>query len=137
MDSDLRWKQRLANFGRAVELLREPLVRDPDSLSALEKEGSIQRFEVALELAWKTLKDSLEHEGRSVAPITPRSVIKDGFAARVVLDGAIWMERIDQRNLLSHTYDAATSDKAFRAIRERYFRAIEELYEGLRARSTT
>lgn len=43
--NDIRWKQRFANFDRAVVLLREPIERGLDSLSALEKEGMIQRFE--------------------------------------------------------------------------------------------
>ena len=73
--SDIRWKQRFANFDRAVVLLREPIERGLDSLSALEKEGMIRRFKFAMELAWKTLKDYLEHEGTVVTPVTPRRVI--------------------------------------------------------------
>ncbi|MGE0824525.1 MAG: nucleotidyltransferase substrate binding protein [Candidatus Binatia bacterium] len=54
MNSDIRWKQRFDNFDRAFVLLREVYDRGVDSLSQLEKEGAIQRFEVAFELAWKT-----------------------------------------------------------------------------------
>lgn len=51
MTHDIHWKQRFQNFDRAVVLLREPLKRGIDTLSALEKEGTVQRFEFALELA--------------------------------------------------------------------------------------
>jgi len=134
MQQDIRWKQRFQNFDRAVTLLREPIARDVTTLSDLEKEGTIQRFELAFELAWKTLKDYLEHEGRIIAPITPRNVIKEAFAARVLRDGQVWIDMLDQRNLLSHTYDAATFDKTVLAIRDRYMVAIDELHLWLMER---
>jgi hypothetical protein len=63
--ADIRWKQRFSNLEKAISLLREPILRI-DTLSMLEKEGTVQRFEGALELAWKTLKDYLEFEGRTL-----------------------------------------------------------------------
>jgi hypothetical protein len=44
VNSDIRWKQRFENFDKALRLLREAL-EDVDSLSNLEKEGTVQRFE--------------------------------------------------------------------------------------------
>jgi len=128
MALDVRWKQRFRNFDRSVVLLREPLERGIDTLSDLEKEGTIQRFEFALELAWKTLKDYLEHEGQVIEPITPRTVVKAAFAARILDDGQIWIDMLDHRNLLSHTYDSATFEKAVQAINNRYYAAIDKLH---------
>lgn len=82
MQQDIRWVQRFQNFDQAVVLLREPIARDVTTLSNLEKEGTIKRFEFVVELAWKTLKDYLEHEGRLIDPVTTRNVIKEMFAAR-------------------------------------------------------
>lgn len=81
MNRDIPWIQSLAGFDRALTLLDEALVRGMDTLNDLEKEGTVQRFMVALELAWKTLKDCLEHEGEQVRPATPRSVVKQALAA--------------------------------------------------------
>jgi len=77
--ADTRWQQRFDNFDRAFVLLRE--VRDSglDSLSQLEREGAIQRFEFAFKLAWKTLKDYMEENGIVVNPVSPRNVIKEAF----------------------------------------------------------
>ena len=129
MEQDIRWKQRFQNFSRAVVLLREPMERTAESLSSLEKEGTIQRFEFALELAWKTLKDYLEYEGKTINPYTPRNVIKEAFSSKILTDGQIWIDMIEHRNLLSHTYDSATFEKAFQAISDHYHPAIEKLYE--------
>ena len=134
MPQDIRWTQRYQNFDRAVVLLREPIARDIATLSNLEKEGTIQRFEFAVELAWKTLKDYLEHEGQVIAPVTPRNVIKEAFSARIIRDGQVWIDMLDHRNQLSHTYDADIFDKAVMAIRDRYLGAIEELHLWLSER---
>lgn len=137
MQQDIRWKQRFQNFDRAVVLLREPFERDVTTLSNLEKEGTIQRFEFTVELAWKTLKDYLEYEGQVIDPVTPRNVIKEAFAARILSEGQVWIDMLNHRNLLSHTYDEATFDTAVLAIRDRYLAAIEELHLWLVERSTS
>ena len=133
--ADVRWKRRFRNFDRAVVLLREPIGRGIDTLSDLEREGTVRRFEFALELAWKTLKDYLEHEGKVIQPITPRSVIKEAFAAQILSDGQVWIDMLDHRNLLSHTYDMDTFEKAVGAIRDRYHGAIEDLHAWFTERS--
>ena len=136
MSHEVRWEQRFRSFDRALELLREPLARDVAALSTLEKEGTYQRFEVALELAWKTLKDYLEHEGRVIDPVTPRSVVKEAFAARILRDGQVWIDMLDHRNVLAHSYDAAAFDQAALALRDRYHAALEELHDWLLRRRT-
>jgi len=126
---DIRWKQRLDNFDRAFVLLREVCERKIESLSRLEKEGAIQRFEVAFELAWKTIKDYLEEAGVLVQPVTPRNVIKEAFAARLLDDAQVWIDMMLHRNLLSHTYDIKVLEEVLQAVAERYFPALDHLHE--------
>jgi nucleotidyltransferase substrate binding protein (TIGR01987 family) len=126
MSEDIRWKQRFQNFDRAFVLLREAL--DGRPLSMLEKEGVIQRFEYSYELAWKTLKDYLEAGGIIISPVTPRQVIKEAFAAKVIADGEVWINMIDNRNLLSHTYDFSVFEDAVKAIAKHYLPAMEKLH---------
>ena len=129
MSNDIRWKRRFDNFDRAFVLLREVCERDVDSLSRLEKEGAIQRFEVAFELAWKTIKDYLEESGVVVQPVTPRNVIKEAFTARLLDDADVWIDMMLHRNLLSHTYDIQVFEAVLQAVAERYFPAFDRLHE--------
>ncbi len=135
MNSDIRWKQRFDNFDRAFVLLREVCDRGVDSLSQLEKEGAIQRFEVAFELAWKTLKDYLEDSGVVVNPLTPRNVIKEAFAAKLLEDAQVWIDMMLHRNLLSHTYDIKVFEAVLQTVAERYFSAFDRLHEFFLSRS--
>ena len=130
---DIRWKQRFQNFDRAFVLLRDALENGPDSLNPLEKEGLIQRFEFSFELAWKTLKDFMEQDGFVFATITPRQVLKDAFAAKILREGQVWIDMLDHRNLLSHTYDLAKFEEAVEEVHERYLDAFDQLHEFLQA----
>ena len=131
MASDIRWQQRFENFDRALVLLREPYQCNVALLPALERDGTIRRFRTAVELAWKTLKDYLEHEGHTFETVTPKSVIKEAFQARIVSDGQVWIDMISHRNLLSHTYDGAVFEQAVIAVRDRYLGALEALHGWL------
>src|SRR5687768_12428695 len=76
---DVRWRQRLENYSRALSLLHAALANGPDVLNDLEKEGVVQRFEYTVELAWKVLKDFLEYSGAQLPSVTPKSVVKAAF----------------------------------------------------------
>src|SRR3954470_16019794 len=129
MTADVRWKQRFQSFDRALVLLREAMERGPQALNQLEKEGTIQRFEYSLELAWKTTKDFLEDSGLVIDPVTPREVLKQAFAAKIIADGQVWIDMLNHRNLLAHTYDFAVFEQAVEALVARYLPAIEDLHE--------
>jgi nucleotidyltransferase substrate binding protein (TIGR01987 family) len=132
MRNDTRWKQRLENFERAFLLLQEAFKKDPAEMSALEKEGVIQRFEYSFELAWNTLKDYLVYSGVAFDQITPRSVIKQAFAAKIIKDGQTWMDMLEQRNLMSHTYDSKIFEAVFSNISQHYLVALEQVFTWLK-----
>ena len=80
-NQDIRWVQRFENFHRAFALLRE-IVEESNNILELRpivKEGIIQRFEYTFELAWKTLKDKMEHDGIVITKLSPKHVFKIAF----------------------------------------------------------
>jgi nucleotidyltransferase substrate binding protein (TIGR01987 family) len=126
---DIRWKQRFVNFEKAFLQLKDAIERF-DQLDDLAKEGLVQRFEYTFELAWKTLKDYLESEGMICQ--FPREVLKQGFHANVLNNGELWIDMIEKRNLLTHTYDQDNFNLALELIKESYFPEINYLYEFFR-----
>lgn len=113
-------------------MLNEAFEKDIAEMSDLEKEGVIQRFEYTFELAWKTLKDYLVYSGVTFDQITPRSVIKEAFAARIIKDGQTWIDMLEHRNLMTHTYDSETFEAAFSSISQQYLTALEQVFEWLK-----
>ena len=132
MKRNIRWQQRFENFERAFTLLREAFEKDVAEMSDLEKEGVVQRFEYTFELAWKTLKDYLVYSGIAFDQITPRRVIKEAFAAKIIKDGQTWIDMLEQWNLMSHTYDKETFDGVIQNIIQRYFAALEQIFTWLK-----
>lgn len=132
--ADIRWKQRFTNLVQAFALLEEALQRGSSALNQLEKEGLTQRFEFTFELAWKTLKDYLEESGVQLTISTPREVIRVAFATNILADGMKWLEMLEHRNLLSHTYDVKRFDEAVLAIEAEYVPLIRAVISFFSAR---
>jgi nucleotidyltransferase substrate binding protein (TIGR01987 family) len=131
MDQDIRWKQRFANFQRAIQLLQEVPELELGQLSLLEKEGIIQRFEFTLELAWKTLKDKMEFDGLLLERISPRMVVKEAYKSKYIDDIETWLKMINDRNLLSHTYDLGVFEQVIPDIQQKYTPLLSALYASL------
>jgi nucleotidyltransferase substrate binding protein (TIGR01987 family) len=136
MSKDIRWKQRFQNFSKALALLWEPFTREASSLSDLEKEGIVQRFEITFELGWKTLKDYLVFNGVVFQQITPRNVIKQGFLSKVISDGQLWIDMLDRRSLLAHIYDESLLDETVSLVATKFLPALEQLFGLLAGKST-
>ena len=129
-----RWKYRFDNYERAFLLLREALDEERE-LSQLEQEGVIRRFEYTMELAWNVMKDYLESENLVLPQVTPRAVIRAAFASRLINDGETWMEALDDRNKMSHTYDFKKFKEVIDRIRMCYLTVMGELHAKLRDES--
>lgn len=127
-----RWQYRFDNFKRAYILLQEANEQyNTGNMTDLAKEGMIQRFEFCMELAWKTLKDYMEYNNFKFSQITPNMVIKEAFTAKIIEDGEGWMEALDARNKMSHTYDFKQFEKVLTQINQRYLECFGALYEKL------
>jgi nucleotidyltransferase substrate binding protein (TIGR01987 family) len=130
--TDIRWKQRFQNYKKAYFLLKTALEeKDLQLYSDLEKEGIAQRYEYTFELAWKVLKDYLIFTGISLEQITPRAVIKEAFGAKIISDGQSWIEMLELRNLLSHTYDKKTYDRVLPLLKDKYLTNLTSVYAYL------
>jgi nucleotidyltransferase substrate binding protein (TIGR01987 family) len=126
---NIRWKQRFENFEKAFNQL-SIAVQQIAKLSDLEKEGLIQRFEYTFELAWKTMKDYLESQ--NVVANYPREVIKESFYYGLLENGDVWMEMLEKRNLLAHTYNEIFFNTAIEIIVNEYFPLVQTLYTKIK-----
>jgi nucleotidyltransferase substrate binding protein (TIGR01987 family) len=130
---DIRWKQRFDNLQSAYLRLQEAVAANrqaPDN--RLIQMALIKAFEMTFELSWKTMKDYLKYNG--IDAKMPREIIKQAFAADLITDGQMWMDMLEDRNLMAHTYDEARALEAVDHICQRYIAGLEQLHQYLRAR---
>ncbi len=133
-----RWVYRFDNFKRAYKLLEEAIDKNSENpLNQLEREGVIQRFEYSWELAWKLIKDFGEHEGIVFERITPGQVIKTAFQAKIINQGDIWMQALDDRNKMAHSYNFSEFERVILNIEQYYLPIFNELYVFLLEKAIT
>jgi nucleotidyltransferase substrate binding protein (TIGR01987 family) len=133
MTQDIRWKQRFDNQQRAFEMLQQAVqanAQAPDN--KLIQMALVKAFEMTFELSWKTMKDYLKYNGIDVK--LPREIIKQAFATDLVTDGQAWIDMLEDRNLMAHTYDEARAALAVEHICTRYMAALLQLQQYLTAR---
>jgi len=97
-------KKRFNGAEKALGKLHEGVIKD--SLTEMERDGLIQRFEFAFEIMWKCGKDYLlDREGLEAA--SPKKVIRllreVGLFSDEEAEQALQMA--DDRNITAYTYD--------------------------------
>ena len=107
-----RYRKSLENYENAAKQLAKAL-NEPES--EFIRDASIQRFEFTYELLWKTIKVFLE-EIHGVRTVSPRQVFKEAFALELIDNEDVFLEMIEARNLLSHTYNENQASKIYRKL---------------------
>lgn len=127
----IRWKQRFDNLKEAYTQLEKVLAALKDKPDdEIIHMALVQAYEFTYELSWKTLKDYLNYEGLSEES-TPRKIIKAAFAHQIIEDGQLWIDMLEARNMLSHTYNKELSRQAVHDISTKFINGINQVYHYL------
>jgi nucleotidyltransferase substrate binding protein (TIGR01987 family) len=84
-----------------------------------------------VELCWKALKRCLHVEG--VEAYTPKEVLKQAFQNHWLDSETIWLEMLEDRNLISHIYQESQAIAIYENI-PRYYPELARLLEFLKQR---
>ena len=136
-DADVRWLQRLDNYGRALATLQRAVaIANDRALSELEEQGFIQAFEFTHELSWLLLKDFLADQGVS-AISGSRDAVREAVVRELITPGseATWMAMIRSRNLTIQTYNPALAREIAGLIVASYAPALRELQSTMESRA--
>lgn len=117
----------LADFEQALHQLRGALETPADS--DVVKAGCIQYFEFSFELAWKSIRSVAGDAGQLVN--SPKAALKQAFANGWIDAEELWLEMLEARNRMSHTYDAKEALKVHGRLQD-FAAAMGALADRLR-----
>lgn len=63
---------------------------------------------------------------------SPRSVIKEAYKQKLIKDGEVWLDILEDRNLTSHAYDENTANRIKDNIINKYIDKFEEFIDRIK-----
>lgn len=125
----------LAKFEKCLKTLENAIIASQkiENKENFEffRDSVIQRFEYTLEIAWKTLKKTLE-EIEWIECNSPKSCLKEWFNNEYINNLEIWFAMIDARNSTSHNYEEWNNNLLYDNILT-YFKYFKSLYEAIKS----
>lgn len=123
--------KKYENFCRAFENLKSCLeISKPYSIA--EQTGIAGLFAICFEQSWKLMKEVLEYHGYFTQKIgSPRIIIKSAYQCGLINEEACWLDILETRNTLAHTYDEEKALAAIEKILTEYIPAFERLKQSI------
>ena len=103
---------QLQSLNRAIKQFEKVLKEEKIKFIS---DAAIQRFESTYELLWKTLKPHLE-EIHGVRAVSPRQVFKEAFSLDLINNESAFLEMIEARNLIAHSYNENQAESLYKAL---------------------
>lgn len=115
------------SFFESAERLKEVLAKKK---TIERRDSAIKRFELTVELAWKSIQACLREKG--VACRSPKECLQGAFSVGLLQDDPQWIQMIDDRNETVHTYDEEFADEVYERLPQ-YLKPFRALEKSLRA----
>ena len=123
MEQTRGYEKRLISLEQTLDSFEKAMAINASSLGNIEqdtiKSGQVQKFEVCVELFWKTIKKFL-YEIHGVESISPKMAMKQLYRTQYANEKnyEILIEMINDRNRLSHIYNEEQFNEIYRRISE-------------------
>lgn len=124
--------KKFENFCRALANLHEGAQLE-GPYTIVEQTGIVGLFEICFEQAWKLMKEVLAEHGRFEEKIgSPRAIIKIAYQCGMIGNCDGWLDLLEARNLLIHTYSNKQALYVIGKIKSDYLALFEELRAELK-----
>lgn len=123
--------KKYENFCKALSNLKEGAsLEEPYTIT--EQTGIVGLFEICFEQSWKLMKAILEEHGRFENKIgSPKAIIKIAYQCNMISDVEGWLELLDARNVLAHTYSDEEAICIIRKLKSGYVELFDKLKEEI------
>lgn len=119
--------KKYENFCRSLSNLKEGAELN-EPYTVVEQTGIAALFEICFEQSWKLMKAILEEHGRYDEKVgSPRAIIKLAYQCGMITDCEGWLELLESRNILAHTYSNEQALNIIRKLKTDYIPLFEAL----------
>ena len=119
--------KKYENFCRSLSNLKEGAELN-EPYTVVEQTGIAALFEICFEQSWKLMKAILEEHGRYDEKVgLPRAIIKLAYQCGMITDCEGWLELLESRNILAHTYSNEQVLNIIRKLKTDYIPLFEAL----------
>lgn len=95
--------------------------------------GLVNLFSICFEQSWKAMKEILENHGYSESKTgSPKMIIKLAYSAGMLEDESGWLELLDRRNEVAHSYNEEVAVVIIEKTKESYLGLFEALEKEIR-----
>lgn len=124
--------KKFDNFIRALDNLK--LCKNYTApYDVVTETGLVNLFSICFEQSWKAMKEILEDHGYSESKTgSPKMIIKLAFSAGMVQDESGWLELLDRRNEIAHSYNEEVAVNIIEKTKDRYLALFEALEKEIR-----
>jgi nucleotidyltransferase substrate binding protein (TIGR01987 family) len=123
-----KFESLLEDFEKILTKLDEVLRLEKTEIN---RDSAIQRFEIAVDLAWKTLKTYLE-EYKGIICRSPKGCFREAFSQGIINYDDYWIKIIDFRNQAANLYSEALADKIYGDL-PKVLEYLKILYDTLKS----
>jgi nucleotidyltransferase substrate binding protein (TIGR01987 family) len=126
--------RKYENFCKALSKLEVGLKLE-EPYTIVEQTGIVGLFEICFEQSWKVMKALLEEHGRTEDRIgSPKAIIKIAYQCGMVSNCEGWLNLLEARNILAHTYSDEQALNVIENLKLEYVELFRELKSELEER---
>lgn len=107
-----QFEKTIANLGEVLAKLE-----DAKDERAIFRDSAIQRFEIAFDVCWKTIKEKLR-EKYGVDCASPKKCFQEAFKQGIIGNDVIWLDLTDMRNETAHAYNETFAETVLAKLPE-------------------
>lgn len=98
----------------------------------VEMSGLVALYEICFEQAWKAMKEILEQQGFAEEKTgSPKIVLKTAFAAGMIQDEELWMNALNARNNVAHSYNKEIALDIINQTKDKFYKMFEVLKQEI------
>jgi len=98
----------------------------------VEMSGLVALYEICFEQAWKAMKEILEQQGFAEEKTgSPKIVLKTAFAAGMLQDEELWMNALNARNNVAHSYNKEIALDIINQTKDKFYKMFEALKQEI------